>query len=195
MSALESVFTPPWCPNPGCAFHSGDTACWRWVRNGTYRRSSAPLRVQRFRCAHCGRNFSEQTFRATYWLKRPEFFERIFADLVACAAYRQIGRKYDLSPQTVALHSARLGRLCLLFHGLHGPQAPITEPLVLDSFQGFEYSQYHPTLFHMVAGKDSHFVHGFTDSELRRSGRMTVQQRLRRAELERTFGRPDPRSI
>jgi len=195
MSGTEAPFTPPCCPNPACAFHGGDTACWRWVRDGTFRRSFAPLRVQRFRCGHCGRNFSEQTFRATYWLKRPELLARIFLDLVACAGYRQIGRKYECSPQTVALHTARLGRLCQLFHQIHSPEGPIAEPLALDSFQGFEFSQYHPTLFHLVAGKESHFFYGFTDSELRRSGRMTARQKLRRAELEGRLGRPDPRSV
>jgi hypothetical protein len=165
------------------------------VRNGTFRRLTAPWRVQRFRCGHCGRHFSQQTFEDTYWLKRPELLAAIFADLVGCAGYRQIARKYEISPQTAALHAARLGRHCLLLHALLLPDGPRSEPLVLDSFQGFEFSQYHPTLFHLVVGKDSHFVYGFTDSELRRSGRMTARQKRRRAELEHEYGRPDPRSV
>ena len=40
-----------------------------------------------------------------------------------------------------------------------------------------------------------YFIYGFTDSELRRKGRMTDHQRVRRAELEHTLGRPDPKSI
>jgi len=195
MSGANAPFTPPFCPNPSCAFHCRDSASWRWVRNGGFSRHSPPLRVQRFRCGHCGRNFSEQTFSTSYWFKRPELHDRIFADLVACGGYRQIARKYDLSPQTVALHAARLGRHCQLFHRRLCPEGPITEPLVLDSFQSFELSQYHPTLFHLVAGKASHFLYGFTDSELRRSGRMTARQKRRRAEIELRFGRPDSRSV
>ena len=195
MSGSAAPFTPRFCPNPRCAFHCEDTASWRWVRNGSFRRAKAPLRVQRFRCGHCRRHFSEQTFSASYWLKLPELHERIFADLVACAAYRQIGRSYGISPQTVALHAARLGRHCLLLHRRLCPEGPIPEPLALDSFQGFEFSQYHPTLFHLIVGQRSHFVYGFTDSELRRSGRMTKGQKRRRAQLEREHGRPDPRSI
>ena len=195
MAEPAAPFTPPCCPNERCAFHWGATTSWRWVRNGFFRHRSLPHRVQRFRCVDCGRHFSEQTFRATYWLKYPELIERIFADLVACAGYRQIARKYEVSPQTVALHASRLGRHCLLLHGRLCPEGPIAEPLVLDSFQSFEFSQYHPTLFHLVAGQHSHFLYGFTDSELRRSGRMTARQKRRRADLERTLGRPDPRSI
>jgi len=44
-------------------------------------------------------------------------------------------------------------------------------------------------------GTDSHFFYAFTDSELRRKGRMTDYQRRRREELETVDGRPDPKSI
>ena len=65
---------------------------------------------------------------------------------------------------------------------------------MLDTFVSFEYSQYHPTGFHLLVGKQSHFLHGFTDSELRRSGSMTARQKRKRARLEALHGRPDPRS-
>ena len=59
----------------------------------------------------------------------------------------------------------------------------------------FEYSQYHPSEYHLVIGRQSHYAYGITHSELRRSGSMTARQRRRRAELERELGRPDPRSV
>jgi hypothetical protein len=185
---------PPFCPNPGCSFHRSGTGLWRWSRAGFFSRHAAPHRVQRFHCGHCGRYFSEQTFRTTYWLKRPELLVPTFHRLLGCSAFRQIAREFDASPQTILTHAARLGRHCLLVHDRHRPRRPLTEPLVLDSFVSFEFSQYHPTGFHLVAGQASHFFHGFTDSELRRSGRMTRAQQRRRAELEARFGRPDPRS-
>jgi len=70
----------------------------------------------------------------------------------------------------------------------------VAEPLTLDGFESFEHSQFYPTRFHVVVGRRSHYFYGFTDSELRRSGRMTRRQRVRRAELERKHGCPDPRS-
>jgi hypothetical protein len=66
---------------------------------------------------------------------------------------------------------------------------------VVDGFETFEYSQYTPVHFNTAVGASSHYVYGFTDSELRRKGRMTARQRLRREELETRYGRPDPRSI
>jgi hypothetical protein len=115
--------------------------------------------------------------------------------VVACSGYRQIARERDVAPSTVLRQVERLGRHCLLFHQRHRPQGPLGEPLVVDGFESFEYSQYHPVHFHTAVGAHSHFFHAFTDSELRRKGRMTGAQKQRRAELEARLGRPDPRSI
>ena len=185
---------PPFCPNPGCPFH-GTPAGWRVVRDGFFARQHAPTRVQRFRCRHCRRRFSEQTFRTSYWLKRPSLLPAVLRGLVSCAALRQIARALEASPQTILLHANRLGRHCQLFHERHRPHGALGEALALDGFQSFEYSQFHPTWYHVVAGRGSHFFYGFTDSELRRSGRMTARQRRTRARLEQRHGRPDPRSI
>ena len=189
-----SGFIPPFCPNPTCRYHRGSEAGWRWIRAGFYTRHACPQRIQRFRCRHCWRHFSSQTFSTTYWLRRPELLPLVFHQLVACSGFRQIARQYGVSPQTILTHSARLGRHCQLYHELRRPHGWIGEPLTLDGFESFEFSQYYPTRFHVVVGKRSHFFYGFTDSELRRSGRMTRAQRLKRARLETRLGRPDPRS-
>ena len=194
MTRASAAPAPPFCPNPECAFHHTPTG-WRVVRDGFFSRLAAPYRIQRYRCRHCRRRFSEQTFRTTYWLRRPDLLATVLHGLVSCACLRQIARAVEASPQTILLHANRLGRHCLLFHQRHRPPGPIPEPIALDGFQSFEASQYHPTWFHAIAGRTSHFFYGFTDSELRRSGRMTKRQQRRRAELERRFGRPDPRSI
>ncbi len=194
MTTTEPPWTPPFCPNPACRFHRHDKALWRFVRNGFYGRLASPRRIQRLRCVTCRRQFSTQTFHPTYWLKRPELQVPIFHRLVACSGYRQIARESQISPQTVLTHGARLGRHCMLFHETLRPQRTLEGPAVLDSFESFEYSQYHPTGFHLFAGQKSHFLHGFTDSEKRRSGRMTRAQKRKRARLEERYGRPDPRS-
>ena len=194
MSATGPPTAPPFCPNPACACHR-DASTWRCVRDGHFTRHAVPHRIQRYRCRHCGRRFSEQTFRTTYWLKRPGLLAPVFHGLVAGSGLRQLARSLGAAPNTVGALAARLGRHCLLYHEQHRPRGPVAEPLALDSFQSFEFSQYSPTLFHLLVGKESHFAHGFTDSELRRSGRMSARQKRRRAWLEARFGRPDPRSI
>ena len=165
------------------------------MRDGFFSRQGAPCRVQRFRCRHCRRRFSEQTFRTTYWLKRPQLLAAVLRGLVSCSCLRQIARAVEASPQTVLLHANRLGRHCQLFHEQHRPRGRLSEPIALDGFQSFEYSQYYPTWYHVVAGRRSHFFYGFTDSELRRRGTMTTAQKRKRALLEHRYGTPDPRSI
>lgn len=187
-------FIPPFCPNSQCHFHRADRGLWRFVRSGFFNRRAHPHRVQRFQCRHCRRHFSQQTFSTTYWLKSSGLLEPTAQRLLGCSGFRQIAREFGVSSQTILGLSARLGRHCLLFHQLHRPLETPSEPLALDSFQSFEYSQYYPTLFHVAAGRDSHFFYGFTDSELRRSGRMTSTQKRRRVKLEQRWGRPDPRS-
>ena len=194
MTTQAAPQAPPFCPNPRCGYHAQPVG-WRVVRDGFYDRRCSPTRIQRFRCRHCRRRFSEQTFRTSYWLKRPQLLAAVFHGLVSCACLRQIARALEASPQTILLHANRLGRHCQLFHECHRPRGPLSEALDLDGFQSFEYSQFHPTWYHVVAGQESHYFYGFTDSELRRSGRMTGSQKRTRALLEEKYGTPDPRSI
>ena len=177
MNLAPALKAPPFCPNPACRFHRGDMKLWRYVRIGFYARKSAPLRVQRYRCDTCRRRFGDQTFSVTYWLHRPELIGPVFHRLVGCSGFRQIAREFKASPETIARVSGRLGRHCLLFHQLHRPKGRIPEPLALDSFESFEFSQYYPTSYHVAAGQMSHFFYGFTDSECRRRGTMTRSQK------------------
>ena len=195
MSPAPASPAPPFCPNPSCPFHRGDKALWRYVRIGFYARKCPPHRVQRYRCDTCRRRFGDQTFRVTYWLRRPELLVPVFHRLVGCSGFRQIAREFKASPQTIGRVSGRLGRHALLFHELYRPKGELVEPLALDSFESFEFSQYYPTSYHVAVGQASHFFYGFTDSECRRRGNMTQAQKARRAAIEQTLGRPDPRSV
>jgi hypothetical protein len=73
------------------------------------------------------------------------------------------------------------------------PEKTPSEPLVLDGFRTFEHSQYWPMDINLLIGT-SHFVYGFNDAELRRSGTMRPAQQAKRRILEEKFGRPDPKA-
>jgi transposase-like protein len=195
MDHAPASSAPPFCPNPKCRFHCHDRHLWRFVRLGFYPRKIPPHRVQRYRCDACRRHFGDQTFRLTYWMHRPDVLVPTAYRTTACSGFRQIARETKASPNTIANASDRLGRHALLFHERHRPRGPLREPLALDSFESFEFSQYYPTSFHVAVGQRSHFFYGFTDSECRRRGSMTRAQKRRRAQLEERLGRPDPRSI
>lgn len=188
-------WTPPHCPNSNCVHHNDLTLHWSYKKIGPFRRLIAPKCIQRFICNSCKRSFSTQTFDATYWQKRPDLDQRIFMKTVGGMANRQIARDINVSPATVDRHIARIGRHCMLLHHNLMQHSPPVKEVVIDGFESFEYSQYFPMHHHVAVEKGTDFFIHFTDSELRRKGRMTDLQKKRRQHLEMTLGRPDPKSI
>ena len=187
-------FHPPCCPNPECPNHAPGSR-GRFPRWGFYRRRSDGRRFQKFRCSHCQHEFSTRAFSATYWLRRRDLLRPIATLSPEGPALRQIARILKISHSTVARHVARAGRQCQLFHLQLLAQALLREPLVIDGFETFEFSQYFPFHLNLAVGQDSWFIYHFTDSPLRRKGRMTPAQLRRRAQLEAMLGRPDPQAV
>ena len=184
----------PHCPNSKCPFHQPDPA-WRYTKIGFFERPSDHRRFRRFRCQHCRRSFSTRTFSADYWLRYRRLFPRIANLSVNGPGLRQVGRILDISHATVGRHLARAGRHCLLFQRERLGSVSIDEPLVIDGFETFEYSQYFPFHMNLAVGAKSWMIYHFTDSPLRRKGTMTVEQQQTREKLERQLGRPDPKAV
>ena len=186
---------PPHCPNPNCKYHNNNRQTWHYVKIGFHSRRIPPLCVQRFTCRHCNRSFSSQTFSTTYWLKRPDVLEALLTKTVGGMANRQSGIDIKAAPTTINRQLSRLGRHCLLFHRKMLDGTPPPAEIAVDGFETFELSQYYPTHFHIAIEPETSFFNHFTDSELRRKGRMTSAQKKRRQQLERRFGRPDPKAV
>ncbi len=193
MDTSLASFAPPFCPRSSCRYHRCADG-WQWKRHGSFTRQCAPRVIPRFRCVHCGVTFSSQTFSTSYYLKRPELLEPLFHRLLAGSCYRQIAREARCAPTTVMGQAARLGRHALLYLTLHRPDR-VREPLVIDGFESFAYSQFQPLHLNNAVGSGSHFAYGFTYSPLRRKGRMTASQKRTRDALELRYGRPNPKSI
>ena len=188
-------FEPPFCANRLCRFHLSAGPEWRKKRNGFYTRRSDGKRFQLYLCIECGQGFSTRAFCTDYWLRRRDLPEKI-ADLVSNGmGLRQAGRHLHVTHATIGRHVARLGRHCMLFHLERTEGFKIDERVVVDGFESFEYSQYFPFHLNVAAGQRSWFLYDFTDSPLRRKGRMSPEQKRRREEQERTLGRPDPKAI
>lgn len=64
----------------------------------------------------------------------------------------------------------------------------IKEPIVFDGLENFTFSQYDPNNINQAAGKDSLFLYDFNYCPLNRKGRMTSQQKKRKAEIEKKHG-------
>ena len=191
MRTFDPGFVPPFCPLPACPNHR-DPRGFDCVRTGTYSRKCEPTTIQRFRCCTCRKGFSTQTFDTTYYLKRPDLQRPLFDALTNCSAFRQLGRAFGVAHSTLQRQASRLGRHCLLFERTHGPRKPPEEPVAIDGFVTFEFSQYWPCEINVLVGRESYYVYAMTESELRRSGRMTAAQKKKRERLEAKHGKPDP---
>jgi len=187
--------TPPFCPNPHCRFHHHQPDPWPVRKFGTYSRNRPPYTVQRYRCRHCRKTFSSQTFTTTYWLKRPNLLPKVFNHTVAGSANRQLARAIGCSPATVDRMIGRLGRHCLLFHRQLMAKASPRRDIAIDGLVSFERSQYYPFEHLVAVDRQTGFFLHFTDAPLRRSGTMTDYQKRRRTELELRHGRPDPKAV
>jgi hypothetical protein len=186
---------PPFCPNGKCKFHNRLPEKWRYKMFGSYVRKSDNRRIQRYRCMSCNRTFSTQTFSTTYWQKRPGLDAKIFTMTANGMCNRQIARELEVDPVTINRKIERLGRHCLLFLHQMMNQGPTAKEIVFDGFETFELNQFYPFHHNVAVEKGTDFILFFNDSELRRKGRMTPAQKIRRHQLEQKHGRPDPRAI
>jgi hypothetical protein len=147
--------------------------------------------VPRFRCRACGRTFSRQTFALSYYLKRPGLPRLVASCLQAGAAHRQVARHLGCAPSTVTRLSARLGRhaLLLMTRALSRLAGRLVEPVVLDHFETFEFTQDLPFGIATPVGRTSWFVYGLDPAPHARTGRRTTAQEARRARRPRRHRR------
>jgi len=168
---------------------------FRYIKDGFFRKGSDNRRIQRYRCKSCNRSFSSVTFQVGYWMKKPHLIIDIFLKTNGSMDNRQMAIDLKVAPATIDRTLARMARHSYLFHFLMLKKVPPWKKIVIDGFVSFEFSQYFPVHHHNAVDKDSRFFIYFTDSEVRRSGVMTEQQKKRRDELEKRLGRPDPQAV
>lgn len=174
-----SAFRPPHCPRRECPQHTlTSKRAFKYRKAGFFKRKCDGRRVPRFLCFACGRTFSQQSFACTYYMKRPELLEPIAAGLVAGSGLRQLSRSLGCSKTAATKISRRLGRHMGLFHERAlGEIQIINEPVVLDHFETFVYSQNDPVGVATAVGQDSGFVYTFDPAPHNRSGRMSPEQK------------------
>src|SRR6476660_9951377 len=175
------AFQPAFCPRPECPEHRRTAPGYRFRRHGVYA-SRRRSRVPRFLCLTCRRTFSRQTFAVSYYRKRPELMRPVAAGLVAGSAHRQLARNLGCAPSTVTRLSARLGRhaLLLMARALEYLRGGLTEPVVLDHFETFEFTQDLPFGVATPVGRESWFVYGLDPAPHARTGARSAEQEERR---------------
>jgi transposase-like protein len=195
VASIESIarrrFVPPYCPRPSCAQHRVEAGTFRYAQlRANYRRKCDGRVVGRYRCRSCRGGFSQQSFAFSYYLKRPDLTVPIAHGIANGAAHRQIARIAGCAPSTVTKRVARLGRHALLLHRIGiGTLQGITEPLNYDDFETFTGTQYHPCGIGTTVGHHSWFVYELGLAPHRRGGRLSPQQKRRRAYWDERAGR------
>ena len=176
----QDDFEPPFCPRRSCPEHLRSTPGYRFQRWGSYS-TLQQKEIPRFYCLACEKTFSRQTFSTTYFLKRRAFLPAVAAGLVAGSAHRQIARSLECAPTTVSRMAARLGRHAMLLHAraLDRLEGKVREPVVLDHFETFEFTQDYPFGVATPVGAESWFVYGLDPVPHARSGKRTPAQRAR----------------
>jgi len=146
--------------------------------------------VPRFQCKLCKKGFSSRTFDIDYWTHRPVSYRWIQNLLVGGSGIRQACRTLGVSTRLLANRHLRLTRQAIALHSQALEDFRLNESLVFDGFESFAYSQYHPNNLHLLVTSASQFVLGLHGAPLRRKGKMTEKQKLRRAEIEQSWKAP-----
>lgn len=177
-------FRPPHCPWPECSDHRPSKR-YRCSQGGSYPKAAGPRRrVPRFSCPTCGRTFSLQSFACSYYLKRPELLLPVAAGLVAGSAHRQIARTVGCAPSTVTRLAARIGRHALLLQALALLHLEsLEEPVNLDHFETFVFSQEDRLGIATPVGQNTWFSYGLDPAPHRRGGTRSSRKRALRRPL------------
>ena len=175
---------PPFCPNAHCPHHERAPVGQSWFEYAGFYGTKAFGAVQRFRCLTCGKNFSTQTFRLDYYVKRPRSYRRILKRITAGSGVRSLGRDLKVSHQAVLNRLSRLARQALGVQAQLMSTLTLQEDLAADGFESFSSSQYEPNNIHLLVGCDSQCLYAFDAAHLRRKGRMTAAQKEERERRE-----------
>jgi hypothetical protein len=177
----EDLLNPNYffCPNPRCPYSRQFHFDSRWYIKDGFHATKAFGLVQRYRCKHCGKTFSDQTFSLNYYLKKYTDFTALLPQLICNNSDCFIGRHNDLSFESVRIRRDRMARNALYFQSTLMEGVKISEPLAADGFESYTRSKYYPVNINILTGADSRFLYYFTESHSRRKGAVSDAQKRR----------------
>lgn len=176
------MFIPPFCPYDGCIHHHAPAYAQWWCRDG-FHLTKAFGTVQRFRCLHCGRTFSVQTFSVHYYAKRIIRLRRLERLAASSMSTRALARELGCSCDSITNRIDRLARQAIGLHSSLRGMARTDEPVCFDGIVSFDRSQYFPSDIGVSITYSSRFMLGLSHATTRRSGAMRDDQKRRRDEL------------
>ncbi|MDX9784490.1 MAG: hypothetical protein RBT72_07050, partial [Spirochaetia bacterium] len=112
----------------------------------------------------------------------------------SCESLSAIGQALGASTDTISNRISRASRQALAVASARSSSLTPDEDLVADGFESFCRSQYFPNNITLLVGSSSQYVYAADHVTLRRKGRMTDQQKKKRAKLEALW-KPQPGGI
>jgi transposase-like protein len=182
----QEVATPPYCPKPGCDFHTKQGGDFR--RHGLTSTKRFPYSALRFRCRSCKRTFTGSFFTLEYRQKIWGQNKEIFTLNRMGVSKREIARELKHSEHFVRSRLIKMARWAILKHAKLSGEIIIKEPIVYDGLENFSFSQYDPNNLNHAVGKKSLFTYDFNLCPINRKGRMSPFQQGKKLRLEKTFG-------
>jgi hypothetical protein len=195
--AFKLLESPPYCPNPACAWHhrSACAQSGRFTRQGSRAVGRFPYRTLLWMCARRGRKFSDSIFYLFYRDRTEPTYEQIFHYHGHGQSRRAIAKDLGCSLDTVQRRFQELARQGLLIQADKTRALKIREPVAYDGIENFAFSQYDPNNINHAIGRKSFFLYEFNFSPLNRKGRMSQYQKVRDSFLADSHGRYPADSI
>ena len=187
-------FQPPRCPNRACPMHRAPQPRF-FQCCGSYRARCRADAVPRFRCKHCRRGFSRQTFRQDYRDRRPECNGLLFRLLVSGVGLRQAGRWLRLGVHAVQHKFRKLAHAMRRLDRNLLQELPPGRRYLLDELETFEHSSILPLSVPVLIEHDSLAVVAAGVAPIRRVARIGSRRQRWLSRHEQSHGRRKDRSV
>ena len=181
---------PDFCPRPSCRYHNKEHAKsgdWYYMAGSFHTKCRGD--IQRFRCKHCGKYSSTQTFSFHYWTHSTANMQIFEQALISCMGCRQLARAFGHTYRFVQNRIARLARAYIVQISKAYKDFTIDESCSFDGFESYLNSQYFPMHFHILMGSNSQIPFGVTSGIINRKGRKTPRQEQRCEMIKRLWPR------
>ena len=190
-------FKPPYCASPRCEWHLTSAITHRepFIRFGRRVIARYPYVSQRFRCRRCRVTFSSSFFSLQYRDKKPDSYEEIHEFILLGVSGCATARFLKIDEDTVRRRKKKLARWALLAWSKDLARMPLRESVAYDGLENFSFSQYDINNLNHAVGRESYFVYDFNLSPMNRKGKMSNWQKARKRDLEKLFGKYNPKDI
>jgi hypothetical protein len=188
-----SAFVPPFCPHASCAAHAGG-ATLRYYHDGSYPRAVDGRRVQRYRCTHCQRRFSSQSFRLDFRQQKP----RINAPILGCFAskvtHRQTARILRVDRKTVQRRLRVFGPALRRWHAVFLARARqrggLEGSFSFDELETYEHDRrLMPVTVPVLIHRKSRFIVHLETADLPARGGLSAHDLARKQVREVRYGK------